>query len=109
MHLLSAASRPPTFTITSVVRSDPFIMAASAPASPLDDSDPTYTHFAHREQFLELLDRFCRYCVEEKTTAKEDEVEEALVSEMGAIVSISCSISCNHAIDKSVICLSLVP
>ena len=53
-----------------------------------DDSDPTYTHFAHRAEFLKLLSRFLSIDVERQPLTREDEEEERLVGNMGAVVSL---------------------
>ncbi|WVQ62666.1 uncharacterized protein L199_000813 [Kwoniella botswanensis] len=57
---------------------------ASAPLE--DDSDPTYTHFAHRAEFLELLGRFLNIEIAGESGVKEDEDEEGLVNSLGAIL-----------------------
>ncbi|WWC99224.1 hypothetical protein V866_006120 [Kwoniella sp. B9012] len=51
-----------------------------------DDSDPTYTHFAHRAEFLELLGRFLGIDITGESGSKEDEDEEGLVDSLGAIL-----------------------
>lgn len=65
-----------------------------APASPskavaaediADDADPTYTHFAHREQVAELLSRVL--ALDMSAPAGDGEDEAVLVSQIGAIVS----------------------
>ncbi|KAK4685879.1 tubulin-specific chaperone D, partial [Tremellales sp. Uapishka_1] len=56
-------------------------------AQPLeDDSDPTYTHFAHRTEFLQLLDQVLAVNIEQRPSIREDEVEEGLVAALGAIL-----------------------
>ncbi|WWD08947.1 hypothetical protein V865_007062 [Kwoniella europaea PYCC6329] len=57
---------------------------ASAPLE--DDSDPTYTHFAHRAEFLELLGRFLEIDITGESGPKEDEDEEGLVNNLGTIL-----------------------
>ncbi len=54
---------------------------------PTDESDPTYTHFTHRTEFIHLLDKFLTRRVDAKSVDKEDEQEDGWVREMGAIVS----------------------
>ncbi|WVQ93564.1 hypothetical protein IAU59_000639 [Kwoniella sp. CBS 9459] len=62
-------------------------MSKSAPPAALeDDSDPTYTHFAHRSEFLDLLDRFLNLDIERESDVKEDEVEDFLVNALGGIL-----------------------
>nr|XP_019014520.1 uncharacterized protein I206_00602 [Kwoniella pini CBS 10737]OCF53301.1 hypothetical protein I206_00602 [Kwoniella pini CBS 10737] len=51
-----------------------------------DDSDPTYTHFAHRAEFLGLLNRFLEIDITAKSSSKDDEEEEVFVKSMGAIL-----------------------
>ncbi|OCF59625.1 cofactor D [Kwoniella mangroviensis CBS 10435] len=55
---------------------------ASAPLE--DDSDSTYTHFAHRAEFMELLGRFLEIDITTQSDSREDEDEEGLVNSMGA-------------------------
>jgi hypothetical protein len=63
----------------------------------LDDSDPTYTHFAHRDEFLSLLKRILSYDLAEDTSGDrssnalkkaraQEEEEDGIVKLMGAIV-----------------------
>ncbi|WVQ76181.1 hypothetical protein IAR50_005840 [Cryptococcus sp. DSM 104548] len=47
-----------------------------------DDCDPTYTHFAHRAQFLALQDRFLALDLCQQSGETEEEAEVALVDEM---------------------------
>ncbi|WVF65933.1 hypothetical protein IAT40_000671 [Kwoniella sp. CBS 6097] len=62
-------------------------MSKPAPSTGLeDDSDPTYTHFAHRTEFLELLERFLSLDIKRVSDVKEDEAEDALINSMGAIL-----------------------
>ncbi|OCF31205.1 cofactor D [Kwoniella heveanensis BCC8398] len=62
-------------------------MSKTTPSHGLeDDSDPTYTHFAHRSEFLALLERFRSLDIERESDAKEDEVEDALVDSLGGIL-----------------------
>jgi hypothetical protein len=52
-----------------------------------DDSDPTYTHFAHRGEFIDLLQQSLALDLLHEPTQKENEQEERLVNAMGTIVS----------------------
>jgi type VI protein secretion system component VasF len=52
-----------------------------------DENDPTYTHFAHRQEFLRLLDRFLKLDLRGYVGQKEHEEEERLVDQLGNIVS----------------------
>ena len=52
-----------------------------------DNSDPTFTHFAHRVNFLTLLEQFVNLDVGEQTNLREEEDEDKLVEALGAIVS----------------------
>lgn len=52
-----------------------------------DDADPTYTHFSHRLEFLTLLDRFLAIDLRSSPDQTEDEEEERMVGQLGAIVS----------------------
>jgi hypothetical protein len=54
-----------------------------------DESDPTYTHFTHRTQFLHLLNNLLRRKVDEESVGKQDDEEDGWVRGMGAIVSWS--------------------
>lgn len=57
-------------------------------SSPLvDDGDPTYTHFSHRTEFLDLLQKFMTLDLCKESTEKEDEEEDVVVACLGAIVS----------------------
>lgn len=47
-----------------------------------DDADPNYSHFAHRDDFLALLERFLETPRDESGKQRED-----LVKAMGSIVS----------------------
>ena len=51
-----------------------------------DDADPTYTHFTHRQQFLDLLNELLSLDLHHDPSASEDESEEKLVSSLGQIV-----------------------
>ncbi|WWC85834.1 uncharacterized protein L201_000701 [Kwoniella dendrophila CBS 6074] len=51
-----------------------------------DDSDPTYTHFAHRAEFIGLLDHFLKIELTQKSTEREDEAEDSLVNDLGGIL-----------------------
>lgn len=51
-----------------------------------ETDDPTYSHFAHRETFLELLSRFLVVDVGRDPGKGEGEEEEGLVRDIGAIV-----------------------
>ncbi|TYJ51709.1 hypothetical protein B9479_007714 [Cryptococcus floricola] len=51
-----------------------------------DDCDPTYTHFAHRAQFIALLDRFLALDLCHESGETEEEAEVGLVDEMGEIL-----------------------
>nr|XP_019048752.1 hypothetical protein I302_02526 [Kwoniella bestiolae CBS 10118]OCF27682.1 hypothetical protein I302_02526 [Kwoniella bestiolae CBS 10118] len=62
-------------------------MTKNLASGPLeDDSDPTYTHFAHRAEFLELLGRFLTIDIIRESDARDDEDEEGLVTSLGAIL-----------------------
>lgn len=52
-----------------------------------DDSDPTYTHFAHRDEFMAILDKFTAINTEAPATSGEDFTEGGMVKSMGNIVS----------------------
>lgn len=52
-----------------------------------DDSDPTYTHFQHRAEFMSLLSRFLAIDLSADTTAAEDKDESSQVTQLGNIVS----------------------
>jgi hypothetical protein len=52
-----------------------------------DESDPTYTHFAHRQEFLRLLDGFLTLDLQGDVGQREHEAEERLVDQLGDIVS----------------------
>lgn len=54
-----------------------------------DAEDPTYTHFAHKDAFFGLLSDFLALDVSRAPARGEDENEEALVKDLGAIVSLS--------------------
>ncbi|WVR03591.1 hypothetical protein IAU60_000583 [Kwoniella sp. DSM 27419] len=58
----------------------------SAVAPLADDSDPTYTHFAHRAEFLVLLERFLQIDIAPPCSDKEGEAEEALVTSLGSLL-----------------------
>lgn len=51
-----------------------------------DDSDPTYTHFAHREEFLKLLGELLKLDLSQTPDTEGNETEEKLVTSQGAIV-----------------------
>ncbi|WVQ80901.1 hypothetical protein IAT38_003008 [Cryptococcus sp. DSM 104549] len=51
-----------------------------------DESDPTYTHFAHRAEFLASLGQFLAIDACREPSSKEDEEEDALVESLGAIL-----------------------
>lgn len=53
-----------------------------------DADDPTYTHFAHRDAFFETLSSFLAVDVSRAPGKGEDDDEEALVKDLGAIVSV---------------------
>ncbi|KAK8845579.1 hypothetical protein IAR55_006295 [Kwoniella newhampshirensis] len=56
-------------------------------AAPLGaDSDPTFTHFAHRVEFLALLHQLLSLDTCRESSIKEDEQEEDLVTSLGAIL-----------------------
>lgn len=61
-------------------------------AEVVDDSDPTYSHFGHRDEFLGLLSKFLATDVQAKPSAEETEDEDELVKKMGAIVSCSSAL-----------------
>lgn len=52
-----------------------------------DDSDPTYTHFQHRAEFMSLLSKFLAIDLGADPTSAEDKDEGALVTQLGNIVS----------------------
>ena len=52
-----------------------------------DDADPTYTHFAHRSEFLHQLNRFIKLDLTRDPDQFEDEDEERSVARLGSIVS----------------------
>lgn len=51
-----------------------------------DEVDPTYTHFAHRDEFMERLGRFLAIDTATNPTTEVDRTEQALVTELGTIV-----------------------
>jgi hypothetical protein len=53
-----------------------------------DDTDPTYTHFSHRTEFLAHLADFLSLDLSLDPSESEQEDEEGLVRAMGAIVRI---------------------
>ncbi|KAL7418710.1 hypothetical protein Q5752_006393 [Cryptotrichosporon argae] len=55
-------------------------------AQGLDSQDPTYTHFAHRESFLDLLGRFLQLDVAVTPTVKQTQAETVLLESLGAIL-----------------------
>ncbi|EIW73358.1 hypothetical protein TREMEDRAFT_26174 [Tremella mesenterica DSM 1558] len=56
-------------------------------ASPLeDDSDPTYTHFAHRDEFINLLTRLVSVDVTHSPSEVEEQAEVAIVKSLGSIL-----------------------
>ncbi|OXB38247.1 hypothetical protein LQV05_006482 [Cryptococcus neoformans] len=57
---------------------------SSAPLA--DDWDPTYTHFSHRAEFLDLLRKFVTLDLCKESIEKEDEDEDVHVSCLGAIL-----------------------
>ncbi|WWC58144.1 uncharacterized protein I303_100679 [Kwoniella dejecticola CBS 10117] len=62
-------------------------MSKDLAAIPLEDeSDPAYTHFAHRDEFLGLLNRFCLIEITAGSTSREDEDEEVLLNSLGSIL-----------------------
>lgn len=56
-------------------------------AALVGDWDPTYTHFSHRTEFLDLLQQFVTLDLCKESTEKEDEDEDVVVACLGAIVS----------------------
>lgn len=58
----------------------------TAPAEVVDDPDPTYSHFGHRDEFLGLLKQFLATDVQATPSPEESEAEDELVKKMGAIV-----------------------
>ena len=52
-----------------------------------DESDPTYTHFAHRQEFLRLLDGFLELDLRGNVEPRDHEEEERLVDQLGDVVS----------------------
>lgn len=61
---------------------------ADIPPSTESDSDPTYTHFTHRDEFTQLLNEFLQRSIldQEFTQADEADKERKLVEQMGGIV-----------------------
>lgn len=57
-------------------------------AEVVDDSDPTYSNFGHRDEFLELLKQFLAANAQATPSPEESEAEDELVKKMGAIVSL---------------------
>lgn len=53
-----------------------------------DDSDPTLTHFAHRDELLSLLQRLKSVNLDVAPSNEQDVEEEELLSAIGAIVSL---------------------
>lgn len=53
----------------------------------IDDADPTYSHFGHRNEFLRLLNEFVATDVQTTPSTAENDAEDELVKKMGAIVS----------------------
>ncbi|GMK59904.1 hypothetical protein CspeluHIS016_0901210 [Cutaneotrichosporon spelunceum] len=51
-----------------------------------DDSDPTYTHFQHRAEFMSLLSNFLAIDLASSPTPGEDKDEGALVVKLGNIL-----------------------
>jgi hypothetical protein len=54
-----------------------------------DDTDPTYTHFSHRTEFLSHLADFLALDLSHDPSESDEEHEEGLARAVGAIVSIS--------------------
>lgn len=59
----------------------------SAPVaiSSKDDADPTYTHFIHKAQCLDLIKRLQSLLLDEETNELQDKEEENLVKDLGSI------------------------
>lgn len=53
-----------------------------------DDSDPTYTHFQHRDEFAGLLAKLLAIDLAHAPTDTEDKDETSLVTQLGGIVSV---------------------
>lgn len=53
-----------------------------------DDADPNYTHFAHRDDFLHLLDGFLAVDLATDPSVDESLAEDVLVGSLGAIVGL---------------------
>lgn len=54
------------------------------------DDDATYTHFAHKEAFFSLFDKFLKCRLDEAEVGQEQsDSEERLVESIGAIVGWS--------------------
>ncbi|BEJ12462.1 hypothetical protein CspHIS471_0209220 [Cutaneotrichosporon sp. HIS471] len=51
-----------------------------------DDSDPTYTHFQRRAEFMPLLSNFLSIDLAAEPTPREDKEEGALVTQLGNIL-----------------------
>lgn len=64
----------------------------NALAEVADDSDPTYSNFGHRDEFLGLLKQFLATNVQATPSPEESEAEDELVKKMGAIVSFLVSL-----------------
>jgi len=57
-----------------------------------DDSDPTYTHFAHHAEFMALLKKFMAIDTSQSASDREDYLEGGLVKHMGNIVCFSSAV-----------------
>jgi hypothetical protein len=51
-----------------------------------DDSDPTFTHFAHRAEFLALLDQLLVVDIGSSPDDVQERAEKVLVKQLGQIV-----------------------
>jgi hypothetical protein len=80
----SWAFRPSTFIRDGLLVN---IHCGSMFATLADADDPTYTHFAHKEAFFELLASFLAIDVSRAPGRREEIDEEVLVKKLGAIVS----------------------
>jgi hypothetical protein len=67
------------------------VPAAATEDDAIDDSEPTYTHFAHREQVSALLKRVLAIDVTGIGSDEEEEGQLRLYSQMTNIVRIQLS------------------
>ena len=62
------------------------------------EDDPTYTQFAHKDQFLDLLGQLLQVDIRTEPSDLEDEQEVKLVDDLGALVSLIETAACSHSI-----------